>query len=95
MPNLPPIVSHPPKKKPRKRQDKRPSAHKRGYDRRWQKCRAAVLAEEPICQLQLEGCTGWSSHVHHKDRDVRNLSRANLCGVCPHCHMTYHAQHPT
>ena len=30
--------------------DNRLTAHKRGYDKRWQRIRNAVLASEPLCR---------------------------------------------
>jgi len=34
--------------------DPRPNAGRRGYDRKWQKARAAYLAENPLCEQCLK-----------------------------------------
>ncbi len=78
MPDLPPSV---PNNQPRKR-DTRASACKRGYDRRWQKIRAVMLAKHPLCLV----CDGWSEEVHHLDGNPRNNEEANLCPLCKPCH---------
>jgi 5-methylcytosine-specific restriction protein A len=63
----------------------RPSARARGYDARWQRTRAAFLADHPDC----EQCGRPATDVHHRDwqgplgpagHDPLNL--ASLCHAC-------------
>jgi 5-methylcytosine-specific restriction enzyme A len=61
----------------------RPSARRRGYDRRWEAVRAAVLAEELACT----DCGSTDRpHVDHIDGNPFNRSRANLRRLCHSCH---------
>lgn len=58
--------------------------------RAWKKLRDQVLAEEPLCQLRYNGCTGTSTEADHiktvKARPDLALERTNVRGVCEHCH---------
>ena len=64
----------------------RPSAARRGYDRRWRKLRRMVLAATPICET--EGCERAATDVHH----IRRLAAGgddtldNLQALCHVCH---------
>jgi 5-methylcytosine-specific restriction endonuclease McrA len=55
----------------------------------WRRLRAQVLAEEPTCQLQLEGCTGRSTQAAHvlsvAERPDLFLERSNVVGACRSC----------
>jgi 5-methylcytosine-specific restriction endonuclease McrA len=55
----------------------------------WRKLRDRVIREEPICRIQLLGCTGYSTTADHIiPRSVRPdliLVRSNLRGACQHC----------
>lgn len=68
----------------------RGSPSRRGYGRDWQKVRAAVLAEEPLCRVCLaQGRVTETTEVHHElpicDRPDLRLVRSNLQGLCkPH-----------
>lgn len=57
--------------------------------RAWRKLRAQVIAEEPLCWLQLPGCTRLSTTADHiltfKERPDLAMVRANLRGACAHC----------
>lgn len=65
----------------------RGSAASRGYDARWRRVRAMVLAEEPLCWRCLErGEVVPGTEVHHIDGDVTNLARENLEPLCKQCH---------
>jgi 5-methylcytosine-specific restriction protein A len=62
---------------------------RRGYDRRWEKIRAAVLAEQPLCFSCEE--QGWIAEATEVDH-VIPLSRGgthdrnNLRPMCRSCH---------
>ncbi len=67
-------------------QDDRPSAHARGYGRRWQALRLAYLNAHPMCST--EGCRLPATDVDHKIR--KGLpggtdDEENLIGYC-HSH---------
>lgn len=57
--------------------------------RAWVKLRDRVVREEPVCWLQLPGCTGVSQTADHvltvKARPDLALERSNLHGACHHC----------
>lgn len=71
------------------RPDDRPSAHQRGYGRNWERLRAIVLNEEPLCRnCTAEGRTVAAEHVDHTvsiDQGGTN-DRANLVPLCHSCH---------
>lgn len=53
----------------------------------WQKLRAQVLAEEPLCRDCLEqGRTEPSTDCDHIDGNPGNNERSNLAGRCHACH---------
>ena len=90
MPYRPP--THRPPGLARPAPDLRPSAHERGYDRVWQKLRAAFLAYYPTCaHCEAQGLTVPAQHVDHiepitsKD-DPRRLDWSNLQALCAPCH---------
>jgi len=58
--------------------------------------RAAVLAEEPLCQAHLaKGKRVPATEVDHKDGNSHNNDRANLQGLCKSCHAKKTAtEHP-
>lgn len=65
----------------------RGSAARRGYDARWRRVRAMVLAEEPLCRECLrQGRVVPATDVHHIDGNVRNMRRENLEPLCHECH---------
>lgn len=77
------------------RPDNRPSAHQRGYGRNWQRVRALVLNEEPMCRQ----CAADGRHVaaEHVDHDVALAAggtndRSNLIPLCHSCHSRKTAQ---
>jgi 5-methylcytosine-specific restriction protein A len=69
--------------------DDRPSAHKRGYGSRWQKLRALVLAQDPLCRDCLErGLVVAATEVDHVVSKAKGGGDelANLVGLCKSCH---------
>ncbi|MBY6275391.1 MAG: hypothetical protein CWE10_04100 [Symbiobacterium thermophilum] len=75
------------REKDRPYEENRPSAAKRGYDRRWQRIRLQVLLEEPLCRMcAAEGKLVPAEHVDHIDGNVRNMRRENLQPLCASCH---------
>jgi 5-methylcytosine-specific restriction enzyme A len=63
----------------------------RGYDRHWQKLRAATLAERPLCEdcLACNRLTA-ATECHHlrkvADRPDLRLDGSNLLSLCRACH---------
>jgi 5-methylcytosine-specific restriction protein A len=65
----------------------RGTAASRGYDARWQRIRARVLNEEPLCRFCLDdGHVTMAEVVDHVDGDSRNNARRNLRPLCERCH---------
>lgn len=67
----------------------RPSPSKRGYGRAWQKTRALVLAEEPLCkECERAGVVRLATEVDHiiPLRRGGTHDRANLQPMCAACH---------
>lgn len=65
----------------------RGSAASRGYNKRWQKIRAMVLADEPLCrECAKHGIVKAATDVHHIDGNVANMDRSNLEPLCHECH---------
>ena len=95
MPNRPqvhrPAHLPPPEQARRQYDDWRGSSSARGYDRDWQKVRAAKLAEEPLCRTCMaQGRVTEATEVHHEQpiserRDLR-LTPSNLISLCHPCH---------
>lgn len=53
----------------------------------WQKLRAAVLADEPLCRMcAARGITEPATDVDHADGNPGNNDRSNLCPLCHSCH---------
>jgi len=70
--------------------DLRPSAHRRGYDRTWQRLRDLVLSDEPLCRTcAARGLLTPATMVDHitplNDGGAR-LDRSNLQPLCDSCH---------
>lgn len=87
MPRKPPTFRMRPR--PPRPSDVRPSAHRRGYDTAWNKLRALVLAEEPLCRpcRRADRVT----EAEHVDHDVPlsrggTNDRTNLVPMCQSCH---------
>lgn len=65
----------------------RGSAASRGYDARWRKVRAMVLAREPRCRdCAAAGRVTLATEVHHLDGNPRNNALDNLVPLCKSCH---------
>ena len=68
---------------------RRPSPSVRGYDKTYQRDRAALLAERPLCELQLPGCTVWATTADHPVALAAGGSfRQALVPACAHCNST-------
>jgi 5-methylcytosine-specific restriction protein A len=105
MPTRPPLhrptyAPSPPPTQSREAYDRqRGSAASRGYDHRWRKFRASVLASNPLCADCLaRGVLTSAADVHHvvklRDAPGRRLDPTNvlaLCGVC-HSRRTGHGE---
>ena len=74
-----------------------PTTAQRGYDYAWEKLRARILEEEPLCRSCDElGRAVPAHHVHHIEpvdecRSLR-LEPSNLMPLCAPCHEAEHAQ---
>ncbi len=74
--------------------DRRASASRRGYDRRWSAFRLRYLADNPLCMDCLAGIGATppaaAAEVHHirKLADYPNLkyTNTNLMALCHQCH---------
>lgn len=71
-----------------KRYDRqRGTAAQRGYNARWRRIRALVLAEEPLCrECARQGKVVPARQVDHIDGNVENMVRENLQPLCDSCH---------
>lgn len=68
-------------------EQRRGSAHARGYDRGWRRVRLRVLTDEPLCRMcKAEGRVRPANEVDHIDGDSRHNARANLRPLCKSCH---------
>lgn len=76
--------------RPRLKADNRPSAARRGYDRRWRQFRAQYLAAHPNCRR----CNRPATEVHHR-KELRaggaKYDPANLEPLCKRCHSRHTA----
>ena len=95
MPNRPQVhrpAHRPPPEQARRQYDTwRGSSSARGYDRDWQKVRAAVLADEPLCRACMaQGRVTEATEVHHtrplREHPNSRLDRATLMPLCKPCH---------
>lgn len=68
----------------------RPSAARRGYDRRWRKVRKKKLALDPLCEhCKLRGRTTPATDVDHVvplNRGGAGYAMSNLQSLCRSCH---------
>ena len=58
--------------------------------RRWASLRRSVIRDEPLCRLQLEGCTSLAEEVDHVvsiGNGGSPTDRSNLQPVCHSCHV--------
>lgn len=81
MPHLPP--THRPTRLPAC--TGRASSAQRGYDARWRRLRAAVLAERPLCEECLTERATDVDHVVAKAKGGGD-DRGNLMALCHSCH---------
>lgn len=73
--------------------DTRQSAHKRGYDSKWQRARKAFLNKHPLCVTCKRGgrvtqATVVDHIVPHKGDKALFWSRDNWQALCAPCHST-------
>lgn len=72
-----------------RRPDRRPSAHRRGYDGDWLKLRAWFLRHHPICQIRVK-CSGEPAtevdHIRPIADGGDRLNPDNLQSACTACH---------
>jgi len=65
--------------------DRRPSARKRGYGAAWERLRARVLAEEPVCRACGIARATDVDHILPRRRGGTD-ARDNLQALCHSCH---------
>jgi 5-methylcytosine-specific restriction protein A len=72
------------KLKPKPKDDKRPAAHKRGYDAKWKKFRDYYISLEPLCEI----CGGIGDLVDHIEPlpEGDHCSSDNSQTLCNKCH---------
>ena len=71
--------------------DKRPSAHKRGYDYRWNQARLAFLDEHPLCKHcqdkdMIVAATVVDHIIPHRGDQSRFWNQDNWQPLCKSCH---------
>jgi 5-methylcytosine-specific restriction protein A len=68
----------------------RPSPSARGYDRSWQRVRAAYLKHNPECEV----CGNVATDVHHIEAlcDGGTHHQNNLMALCHSCHARFTAR---
>lgn len=69
--------------------ERRGTAHARGYDRRWRRVRSAVLAARPLCaECERAGRITPATDVHHRTprRAGGEDALDNLEPLCHACH---------
>ena len=98
MPIKPPILNAKAKAaQPKQRApDLRPNSGARGYGKDWQRLRAKVISEEPLCRLCLKGSQSQRPRVepavevdHIQPVTLApelRLERSNLMPLCKSCH---------
>lgn len=64
-----------------------PTTHNGPPNAERERIKAAVLARDPLCTIQLPGCTGRSEVPHHvvDAADGGAFTLDNLAGACHHC----------
>lgn len=62
------------------------SRHARGYDAAWQRTRAAVLQDEPVCRACRQHAATTVDHIVPLAHGGARLDRANLQPLCVDCH---------
>jgi 5-methylcytosine-specific restriction protein A len=70
---------------------RRGTAHSRGYDRVWQAFRAWFIARHPLCEdCKEQGLIEPTAEVHHirkvKEHPELRLVESNCRGLCKACH---------
>ena len=73
------------------RDSQRGTRQERGYDQAWLDLRHRKLSVDPMCELQLDGCSDFAQEVHHVVpfrglRDPLRLDWHNLQSACKWCH---------
>lgn len=73
--------------------DKRPSAHRRGYDGKWRQARLAFLDNNPLCvmcqsQGLLVAATVVDHIIPHRGNQARFWDMTNWQALCKSCHDT-------
>lgn len=63
----------------------RPTAHGRGYGKRWQKLRRMILNRDPVCTDCWRNPSTIADHIIPK-RDGGPDALENLQGLCQTCH---------
>ncbi len=74
--------------------DQRGSSNSRGYGAKWRRIRKAILARDPVCTCDDDGCScaadcnKASTDVDHKipRREGGRDTNKNLHGMCHDCH---------
>ena len=78
--------------------DRRESAARRGYDKRWQKYREVFLAEHPLCEICKKNGTLSEANVVHHITEVQSADDPmfwnpdNHMALCRDCHEATHGR---
>lgn len=74
------------RKRRRKSDTGRPSAHRRGYGVGWRRIRQKYLTRHPVCEIRTHCHEAQATDVDHIDGDVGNSCSSNLQSACHACH---------
>lgn len=71
-----------------KKKIKQVSKKRAKENRKYAPRKKKFLEENPSCQMQLEGCTGMATELHHKaGRSGKQLIKVDdFCAACHNCH---------
>ena len=68
---------------------RRPSAHDRGYDSKWQRYRLTYLAAHPTCDMCPKPATVVDHIQPHRGNHRLFWSSKNHQSLCTHCHNSH------
>lgn len=74
---------------PKARKAMKPVADKRRkQNAEYSVVRVEFLTDNPVCQIQVEGCTHEATEVHHKKGRIDKLltNKEFFCAACSSCH---------
>lgn len=76
------------------KEQERPTAAERGYDKDWRRVRGAYIKAHPTCEQR--GCQSRTEEVHHMKplrEGGERLKWSNLMGLCSYHHKKHEANY--